>query len=76
MRFASFVPAQIVGISGTFFAVVATSAKRGVFMPRQMPVNILASEAWRMQAALGLGGGVGLIVLILAAIHLARREVL
>ena len=76
MRFASFVPALIVGIGGTFFAVVATSARQGVFMPWQMPVNILAGEAWRMQTALGLGGGVGLIVLILAVIHLARREVL
>ena len=76
MRFASFVPALIVGIGGTFFAVVATSAKQGVFMPWQMPVNILASEAWRMQTALGLGGGLGLIVLILAVAHLARREVL
>ncbi|MFK4057552.1 ABC transporter permease [Brevundimonas sp. NPDC046655] len=76
MRFASFVPALIVGIGGTFFAVVATSAKQGVFMPWQMPVNILAGEAWRMQTALALGGGLGLIVLILAVIHLARREVL
>lgn len=76
MRFASFVPALIVGIGGTFFAVVATAAKQGVFMPWQMPVNVLAGEAWRMQTALGLGGGLGLIVLILAVAHLARREVL
>ncbi len=76
MRFASFVPALIVGIGGTFFAVVATAAKQGVFMPWQMPVNILAGEAWRMQTALGLGGGLGLVVLILAVAHLARREVL
>ncbi|MEN5168265.1 ABC transporter permease [Brevundimonas pondensis] len=76
MRFASFVPALIVGIGGTFFAVVATAAKQGVFMPWQMPVNILAGEAWRFQTALALGGGLGLIVLILAVAHLARREVL
>ena len=76
MRFASFVPALIVGIGGTFFAVVATAAKQGVFMPWQMPVNVLADEPWRVQTALGLGGGLGLVVLILAVAHLARREVL
>jgi ABC-2 type transport system permease protein len=45
-------------------------------MPWQMPVNMLATEAWRVQTALGLGGGLGMLVLILAVAHLARREVL
>gem|GEM_PF-4608682 len=36
----------------------------------------MAGEAWRVQTALGLGGGLGLVVLILAVAHLARREVL
>ncbi|WAC61536.1 ABC transporter permease [Brevundimonas sp. SL130] len=75
LRFASFVPALVVGIGGTFFAVVATAAKQGVFMPWQMPVNIMATEAWRVNTALGLGGGLGLVVLVLAILHLARREV-
>lgn len=75
IRFASFVPGLVLGIGGTFFAVVATSAKQGVFMPWQMPVNILATEAWRVQTALALGGGLGLVVLAAAVIHLARREV-
>ena len=74
IRFASFVPGLVLGIGGTFFAVVATSAKQGVFMPWQMPVNILATEAWRVQTALVLGGGLGLVVLAAAVIHLARRE--
>ena len=74
IRFASFVPGLVLGIGGTFFAVVATSAKQGVFMPWQMPVNILATEAWRVQTALTLGGGLGLVVLAAAVIHLARRE--
>ena len=74
IRFASFVPGLVLGIGGTFFAVVATSAKEGVFMPWQMPVNILATEAWRVQTALTLGGGLGLVVLAAAVIHLARRE--
>ena len=76
LRFASFVPALVVGIGGTFFSVVATSAKQGVFFPWQMPVNMLATEAWRVNTALGLGCGLGLAVLALATAHLSRREVL
>lgn len=76
LRFASFVPALAVGIGGTFFSVVATSAKQGVFFPWQMPVNMLATEAWRTQTALGLGLGLGAVVLIAALVHLSRREVL
>ncbi|KQY87910.1 MULTISPECIES: ABC transporter permease [unclassified Brevundimonas] len=77
LRFSSFVPALVVGIGGTFFSVVATSAKAGVFFPWQMPVNMLVStQAWRVNTALGLGCGLGLIVLALAVAHLARREVL
>lgn len=76
LRFSSFVPALVVGIGGTFFSVVATAAKQGVFFPWQMPVNMLATEAWRVNTALGLGCGLGLIVLALATAHLSRREVL
>lgn len=76
VRFASFVPALALGIGGTFFAVVATSAKEGVFFPWQMPVNMLATQAWRVETALALGGGLGLVALALAIAHLARREVL
>lgn len=76
LRYASFVPGLVVGIGGTFFAVVATSAKQGVFLPWQMPVNMLATEAWRVNTALALGGGLGLIALVLMTVHLARREVL
>lgn len=76
LRFTSFVPALVVGIGGTFFSVVATSAKQGVFFPWQMPVNMLATETWRVSTALGLGCGLGLVVLALATAHLSRREVL
>jgi len=76
LRFASFVPGLVLGIGGTFFAVVATSAKQGVFLPWQMPVNMLASEAWRVSTALGLGGGLGLVVMVAMIVHLSRREVL
>ena len=76
LRYSSFVPALALGIGGTFFSVVATAAKQGVFFPWQMPINVLASEAWRVNTALALGGGVGTVVLLLAIAHLARREVL
>ncbi|HYC97723.1 ABC transporter permease [Brevundimonas sp.] len=76
LRYASFVPALAVGIGGTFFSVVATSAKQGVFFPWQMPVNMLATEAWRYQTALGLGLGLGAVVMAAALVHLSRREVL
>jgi hypothetical protein len=76
LRFTSFVPALAIGIGGTFFSVVATSAKEGVFFPWQMPVNMLAKEAWRVETALALGGGLGLVALAVAIAHLARREVL
>jgi len=76
LRFASFVPGLVLGIGGTFFAVVATSAKDHVFLPWQMPVNMMASDAWRVNTALGLGCGLGLVALILMTIHLSRREVL
>jgi hypothetical protein len=76
LRFASFVPSLALGIGGTFFSVVATSAKQGVFFPWQMPVNMLAKEVWRGETALALGGGFGVVVLVLAVLHLARREVL
>ena len=76
LRYASFVPALAVGIGGTFFSVVATSAKQGVFFPWQMPVNMLAGEAWRVNTALGLGFGLGAVALLAALAHLSRREVL
>ena len=76
LRFASFVPALATGIGGTFFAVVATSAKVGVVLPWQIPVNQLASDPARAQLALALGCAGGLLVMGLMLRQLARREVL
>jgi hypothetical protein len=75
LRFASFVPALAVGIGGTFFAVVATSAKIGVVLPWQIPVNQLAPDAWRAQAALAMGAIGGLVALAAMLWALSRREV-
>jgi lantibiotic transport system permease protein len=75
LRFSSFVPALAIGIGGTFFSVVATSARAGVFFPWQMPINMLAQEPWRVQTALALGAGLGAVALILAVAHLSTKEV-
>lgn len=74
MRFSNFVPALAVGIGGTFCATIATSASEGLFIPWQMPVNILATEAERQMLALGLGGGLGLLALMACTLILSRHE--
>jgi ABC-2 type transport system permease protein len=75
LRYASFVPALATGIGGTFFAVVATSAKIGVLLPWQIPINQLASDPFRAQVALAIGLGGGCVALLAMLWHLARREV-
>ena len=75
LRHASFVPALATGIGGTFFAVVATSAKIGVVLPWQIPVNQLATDPARAQLALALGGIGGAIALLAMLWHLGRRDV-
>ena len=74
LRYASFVPALATGIAGTFFAVVATSAKIGVAMPWQMPVNQLASDPARADLALALGFGGGIIAFALMLWRMSRQE--
>ena len=75
LRYASFVPALATGIGGTFFAVVATSAKIGVVLPWQIPVNQLASDPARAQLALALGAIGGCIAFAAMLRHLGQREV-
>ena len=76
LRFASFVTALALGIGGTFFAVVATSAKAGVILPWQIPVNMLATDPVRAQLALAIGCVGGCAMLVLMLWRLSRREVL
>ena len=76
LRYASFVPALAVGIGGTFFAVVATSAKVGVVLPWQIPVNQLAADPARAQLALTLGCVGGMAAFALMLWRMSRREVL
>jgi ABC-2 type transport system permease protein len=74
LRFASFVPSLAVGIAGTFFAVAAYGAPEGRFYPWLMPVNVLANDATANTTALLLGGGVGAFLMVIAVLHLSRRE--
>jgi ABC-2 type transport system permease protein len=76
LRFASFVPALALGIGGTFFAVVATSARVGVLLPWQIPINQMAADASRANLALGVGLLGGSVACIAMLWHLSRREVL
>lgn len=75
LRYASFVPALATGIGGTFFAVVATSAKAGAVMPWQIPVNQLATDPARAGLTLALGFAGGAVALALMVWQLGRREV-
>jgi ABC-2 type transport system permease protein len=75
LRYASFVPALAVGIGGTFFAVVATSAKVGAILPWQIPVNQLATDPLRVQLTLALGCIGGCLLFAAMLWQLSRREV-
>lgn len=74
LHYGSFVPALALGIGGTFFAVVATSAKIGVLLPWQIPVNQLAGDPDRAALALALGGAGGCLLMGLMLWRLSRRE--
>jgi hypothetical protein len=75
LRYASFVPSLATGIAGTFFAVVATSAKIGMVLPWQVPLNQLAPDLDRALLALAIGTIGGLVALLAMLWHLGRREV-
>lgn len=74
LRFSSFVPNLATGIGGTFFAVAASGAKLGHWMPWQLPINQLASDVAARNSTLLLGSLGGLLLLIFACWQLARRD--
>jgi ABC-2 type transport system permease protein len=76
LRFASFVPAIVVGIAGTFFAVVAPTAKIGIYSPWQIPLNAISEDLDRSSFALAFGTAAGAVLLVAAIAHLARRDVI
>lgn len=74
LRFRSFVPPLVFGIAGTFAAIIATSAKEGIYFPWLMAVNMLAPDPGRQLTALMMGGIGGLAVLGAMLVHLGRQE--
>lgn len=71
----SFVTPVVVGISGTFVALVATAADNGKFFPWLLPVNVLVVDEGRKLFVLLFGSVGGLALASLMIPLLARRDV-
>lgn len=74
MRFRSFAVPVSAGIGGTFVAVAATSADKGIYFPWLMPVNVLASDPERANFVIAVGAVGGLIVFAAAIAWLSRKD--
>lgn len=74
LRFRSFVPPLVLGIGGTFVAVVATGSDYGPYFPWLIATNALASDPARAQLALGVGIVGGLVAVAAMLVDLSRRE--
>ncbi|HZF95309.1 MAG TPA: ABC transporter permease [Allosphingosinicella sp.] len=75
LRFRSFVPPLVLGIGGTFVAVVATGSSWGPYFPWLIPTNQLASDPANAQLALTVGIVGGLVVAAAMLVDLSRREI-
>ncbi|HEX8468177.1 MAG TPA: ABC transporter permease [Allosphingosinicella sp.] len=75
LRFRSFVPPLVLGIGGTFVAVVATGSDYGPYFPWLIATNALATDAARAALALKVGLVGGLIAVAAMLVDLSRREV-
>jgi ABC-2 type transport system permease protein len=74
IRFESFAVPVVVGIGGTFVAVVATSAKIGLYFPWLMATNVLNSDPDRALQAIMMGSLGGLVLLVVTIVWLSRRD--
>jgi len=74
MRFSSFAVPIILGIFGTFVAVVATSAKYGAYFPWLLPTNVLTPIAERASFVITLGLIGGIIIFAVSVVWLGRRD--
>lgn len=74
LRFRSFVPPLILGIVGTFVAVIAAAAREGAYFPWLMPLHILSTEPAMQRMALAIGFAGGLATLAVMLVDLSRRE--
>lgn len=75
LRFRSFVPPLVLGIGGTFVAVVATGSDYGPYFPWLIATNALASDPARAQLALSVGVVGGLAAIAAMLVDLSRREI-
>lgn len=74
LRFHSFVPPLVIGILGTFAALVITASNSNVYLPWLLPVY---ATMWPKAAGLwgvGLGLSGGLLVFVAMLFDLVRRE--
>lgn len=74
LRFRSFVPPLVLGIGGTFVAVVATGSDYGPYFPWLIATNALATDPARAQLALTVGVVGGLVAVAAMLVDLSRRE--
>jgi ABC-2 type transport system permease protein len=75
LRFRSFVPPLVLGIGGTFVAVVATGSDYGPYFPWLIATNALATDPARAQLALTVGVVGGVVAVAAMLIDLSRREI-
>ncbi|HEX8448512.1 MAG TPA: ABC transporter permease [Allosphingosinicella sp.] len=75
LRFRSFVPPLVLGIGGTFVAVVATGSDYGPYFPWLIATNALASDPAQAALALKVGSIGGLIAIAAMLVDLSRREI-
>lgn len=74
VRYQSFAVPIVVGIGGTFVAIVATSAKIGLYFPWLMATNVLNSDPDRATQAVLMGSVGGIAVFTIAIFWLSRRD--
>jgi ABC-2 type transport system permease protein len=74
LRFRSFVPPLVLGIGGTFVAIVAAGSKYGPYFPWLIPTNALSPDPARAQLGLTIGLAGGAVVALLMVVDLSRRE--
>ena len=74
LHFRSFVPPLVVGIGGTFAAVVATGARKGAYFPWIIPTNALSTDPELAARAIGVGFWGGLALFGLMLVVMSRRQ--
>ena len=60
--------------AGLLFSLGAAQSKYGIVLPWMMPINQMATDAWRADWALGLGLGGGIIAAFVLQWLMQRRE--